>query len=163
MVYPSVWWGWSPSMEYIPFSKDALGNLGMMIIPALILGTSMAGSMMRYMRTMMLDVLKEDYIRTAWSKGLKERLVVFRHAFRNALIPVVTLLVGQFTVLIGGSVIIEQIFNLPGMGRLLLDTLVKRDYLMVSGLNITYATVGILLIILTDISYAYLDPRIRYQ
>jgi len=163
MVYPSVWWGWSPSMVYIPFSQDPLGNLGLMILPALILGTSMAGSMMRYMRTMMLDVLKEDYIRTAWSKGLKERLVVFRHALRNALIPVVTLLVGQFTVLIGGSVIIEQIFNLPGMGRLLLDTLVKRDYLMVSGLNITYATVGILLIILTDLSYAYLDPRIRYR
>jgi peptide/nickel transport system permease protein len=163
MIYPSVWWAWSPPMQYIPFSKDPIGNLGMMTIPAIILGTAMAGATMRYMRTMMLDVLKEDYVRTAWAKGLKERVVVLRHALRNAVIPVVTILMGQVTVMISGSVIIEQIFNLPGMGRLLLDVLLKRDYLMVSGLNLSYALLGLVLILITDLSYAYLDPRIRYR
>ncbi len=88
---------------------------------------------------------------------------MIRHALKNALIPVVTIMVGQLTVMIGGSVIMERIFNLPGMGRLLLDTLVKRDYSMVSGLNFTFALIGLLLILITDISYAYLDPRIRYK
>jgi len=164
VIYPVVYWGKSIiPLEYIPFAQNPWGNLWQFGLIAFIGGAMTSGGTVRITRTMMLEVLRQDYIRTAWSKGLKERLVVFRHALRNALIPVVTLLVGQFTVLIGGSVIIEQIFNLPGMGRLLLDTLVKRDYLMVSGLNITYATVGILLIILTDLSYAYLDPRIRYR
>jgi len=163
MVYPAVWWSWSPPMEYIPFTDDPLGNLGMFIIPAIILGTAMAGATMRFTRTMMLEVLRQDYVRTAWAKGLKERVVVLRHAFRNALIPVVTILIGQLTIMVGGSVIMEQIFNLPGIGRLLLDTLVKRDYLMVSGLNLTYGILGLMLILATDISYAYLDPRIRYR
>lgn len=163
MVYPSVWWGWTPSMLYIPFSVNPLKNLGMMIIPSIILGMAMSGATMRYTRTMMLDVLKEDYVRTAWSKGLTERVVVLRHALRNAVIPVVTILIGQITILVGGSVIIENIFNLPGMGRLLLQVLLQRDYLMVSGLNLVYAVIGLILILLTDLSYAYLDPRIRYR
>ncbi len=163
MVYPAVWWNWSPAMQYIPFTRDPLGNLAMLLIPAVILGTAMAGATMRYVRTMMLEVLRQDYVRTAWAKGLKERVVVVRHALKNALIPVVTILVGQLTVMIGGSVIMEQIFNLPGIGRLLLDTLAKRDYLMVSGLNLTFASIGLVLILATDISYAFLDPRIRYK
>jgi peptide/nickel transport system permease protein len=163
MVYPSVWWNWSPRMQYVSFTDDPLGNLGMLLIPAVILGTAMAGATMRYTRTMMLEVLRQDYVRTAWAKGLRERVVVTRHALKNALVPVVTILVGQLTVMIGGSVIMEQIFNLPGMGRLLLDTLVKRDYPMVSGLNLVYALVGLSLILVTDLSYAYLDPRIRYR
>jgi len=163
MVYPAVWWNWSPRMEYVFFTEDPLANLGMLAIPAVILGMAMAGANMRYTRTMMLEVLRQDYVRTAWAKGLKERVVVVRHALKNALIPVVTIMIGQFTVMIGGSVIMEQIFNLPGMGRLLLDVLVKRDYPMVSGLNLIYALIGLALILATDLSYAYLDPRIRYQ
>jgi len=163
MVYPAVWWNWSPRMEYVSFTNDPLANLGMLLIPAVILGTAMAGATMRYTRTMMLEVLRQDYVRTAWAKGLKERVVVTRHAFKNALIPVITILIGQLTVLIGGSVIMEQIFNLPGMGRLLLDVLVKRDYPMVSGLNLVFALIGLSLILITDLSYAYLDPRIRYR
>jgi len=163
MVYPSVWWDWSPPMQYVAFSKDPITNLTIMIVPAVILGLGMAGATMRYTRTMMLEVLRQDYVRTAWSKGLKERIIVFRHVLRNALIPVVTILIGQVTVLIGGSVIMEQIFNIPGMGRLFLDTLTKRDYLMVSGLNLFYGFIGLILILLTDLSYAYLDPRVRYR
>jgi len=163
MIYPAVWWGWSPPMEYVPFSQHPIQNLQIIIIPAVILGTTLAGATMRFTRTMMLEVLRQDYVRTAWAKGLKERVVVIRHALHNALIPVVTILIGQVTVLIGGSVILEQIFNLPGMGRLLIDTLIKRDYLMVSGLNLVYGFIGLMLILLTDLSYAYLDPRIRYK
>ncbi len=163
MVYPSVWWNWSPPMEYVPFSRDIGKNLAIVVVPSVILGLGMAGATMRYTRTMMLEVLRQDYVRTAWAKGLRERVIVLRHVLRNALIPVVTILIGQVTVLIGGSVIMEQIFNLPGMGRLFLDTLTKRDYLMVSGLNLFYGAIGLSLILLTDLSYAYLDPRVRYK
>ena len=116
MIYPAIWWGWSPPMEWVPFPEDPLGNLGVLIIPSLILGTAMSASTMRLTRTMMLEVLRQDYIRTAWSKGLSERVVVVRHAARNTLIPVVTLMGMSLPILVGGSVIIENIFNLPGLG-----------------------------------------------
>ena len=126
MIYPVVWWGWSPSMELIPFVEDPLGNLGMFLIPSLILGTASAAATMRMTRTMMLEVLRQDYIRTAWAKGLKERVVIMRHAVKNALIPVVTLIGLQLPILVGGSVIMENIFNLPGLGRLMLVALEDR-------------------------------------
>ena len=121
MIYPVIWWGWAPPMEYIPLVEDPLGNLGMFLIPSLILGTASAAATMRMTRTMMLEVLRQDYIRTAWSKGLNERVVIMRHALKNALIPVVTLIGLQLPMLVGGSVIMENIFNLPGLGRLFLD------------------------------------------
>ena len=114
MLYPAIWWGWSPPMEYIPFTEDPLGNLGVFIIPSLILGTAGAASTMRLTRTMMLEVLRQDYIRTAWSKGLKERVVIMRHALKNALIPVVTLIGGQLPLMVAGAVIIENIFACRG-------------------------------------------------
>ena len=114
-------------------------------------------------RTMMLEVLRQDYIRTAWSKGLKERLVVRRHALKNALIPVVTIVGAELPVLVGGAVIIEQIFALPGIGRLLLVSLSDRDYTMVSGVNLVIASGVVVANLLVDISYAYLDPRVRYR
>ena len=112
MLYPALWWGWSPPMEMIRFSEDPLGNLGMFLIPSLILGTAMAAATMRMTRTMMLEVLRQDYIRTAWSKGLKERVVIIRHTIKNALIPVVSLIGLQLPILVGGAVIMENIFNL---------------------------------------------------
>ena len=127
MLYPAIWWGWSPSVELITFTEDPLGNLGMFLIPDLILGTGMSAAIMRMTRTMMLEVLRQDYIRTAWSKGLKERVVVVRHAVKNALIPIVTLVGLHLPILIGGSVILEEIFVLPGLGRMFLDALDKRD------------------------------------
>ena len=119
MLYPAIWWGWSPPMRLIRFSDDPLGNLGMFLIPSVILGTAMAAATMRLTRTMMLEVLRQDYIRTAWSKGLKEKAVVLRHAVKNAIIPVVTLVGLQLPILVGGSVIMDNIFNLPGLGRLM--------------------------------------------
>ena len=163
MLYPSIWWGWSPPVALIPFREDPLGNLGQFFIPSFILGMAMAGTTMRMTRTMMLEVLRQDYIRTAWSKGLKERLVVRRHALKNALIPVVTIVGAELPVLVGGAVIIEQIFALPGIGRLMLVSLSDRDYTLVSGVNLVIASGVVVANLLVDISYAYLDPRVRYR
>ena len=162
-LYPAIWWGWSPSVEYIPLVEDPLGTLVMFLIPAAILGTAMSAATMRLTRTMMLEVLRQDYIRTAWSKGLKERVVIVRHAVKNALIPVVTLIGLQLPLLVGGSVIMENIFNLPGLGRMFLDSLEARDYPVIQGVNLFFATVVMLIILLIDVIYPYLDPRVRYS
>ena len=162
MIYPAIWWGWSPPMEYVPISEDLVGNIGILIIPSLILGTAGAASTMRMTRTMMLEVLRQDYIRTAWAKGLNERVVIMRHAIKNALIPVVTLVGFQLPILIGGSVIIEQIFVLPGIGRLLVSALSQREYHLVSAINLMLATAVIVVNLMVDLTYAYLDPRVRY-
>ena len=163
MLYPSIWWGWSPPMKWIPFSEDPLENLGILIIPSLILGTAMAAATMRLTRTMMLEVLRQDYIRTAWSKGLKERIVIIRHTIKNALIPVVSLIGLQLPILIGGAVIMENIFNLPGLGRLMVNALTDRDYPLISGVNLFFATGVVLFNLLIDLIYPYLDPRVRYE
>ena len=163
MIYPAIWWGWSPPMELVSFTGDPLGNLSMFIIPSLILGTASAAATMRMTRTMMLEVLRQDYIRTAWSKGLKERVVIVRHAVKNALIPVVTLIGMQLPILVGGSVIMENIFNLPGLGRLMLDALNARDYPVVSGINLFFATAVMGINLIIDLIYPYLDPSVRYE
>ena len=163
VLYPSLWWAWSPPMNWVPFTEDPLGNLGVLILPSLILGTALAAATMRMTRTMMLEVLRQDYIRTAWSKGLRERVVVMRHAVKNALIPVVTLIGLQLPILIGGSVIMENIFNLPGLGRLMLTALEDRDYPVVSGVNLVFATAVVLFNLLIDLLYSWLDPRVRYD
>ena len=163
MMYPAIWWGWAPPLELVAFPEDPLGNLAVFIIPSLILGTASAAGTMRMTRTMMLEVLRQDYIRTAWSKGLKERAVVIRHAVKNALIPVITLIGLQLPILVGGSVIMENIFNLPGLGRLLLTALNDRDYPVVSGINLFFATGVVGFNLLIDLVYAFLDPRVRYD
>ncbi len=153
MVYPALWWGWSPPMDYISFTEDPLGNLGLLIIPATILGFVLSGTTMRMMRAMMLEVLRQDYIRTAWSKGFTEKLVVIRHALKNALIPVVTLVGYQVPILVGGAVIIEQIFTLPGIGRLLVDALSQRDYPVVSAVNLVIGTTVLVINLLVDLTW----------
>ena len=163
MLYPAIWWGWSPPIELIPFAEDPLGNLGMFLIPALILGTALAASTMRMTRTMMLEVLRQDYIRTAWSKGLRERVVVMRHAIKNTLIPVVTLVGLQLPLLVGGSVIVELIFALPGIGRMFVDALDGRDYPVVSAINLIFAAAVLAINLMIDVFYAFLDPRVRYE
>ena len=163
MIYPAIWWGWSPPLELVSFTKDPLGNLGGFLIPSLILGTAAAAATMRMTRTMMLEVLRQDFIRTAWSKGLRERAVVIRHAVKNALIPVVSLIGLQLPILVGGAVIMENIFNLPGLGRLLLNALNDRDYPMVSGINLFFATGVVGINLLIDVLYAVVDPRVRYD
>ena len=163
IVFPAIWWNWTPPIRMIALSDDLLGNLGVFIVPSLILGTYFAAATMRMTRTMMLEVLRQDYVRTAWSKGLRERVVVVRHAIKNALIPVITLAGLQLPILIGGSVIMENIFNLPGIGRLLLDALLDRDYPMVSGVNLVFAVGVVVINLVVDLLYAFLDPRVRYR
>ena len=163
MIYPTIWWGWAPPIEYIPFAEDPLGSIGMLIIPSVIVGTAMSAGTMRLTRTMMLEVLRQDYVRTARSKGLKERVVIYRHSVKNALIPIVTVVGGQIPILVGGSVIIENIFVLPGLGRLFVDALAQRDYPMVSGINLFFGTVILLNNLFIDLLYPFVDPRVRYR
>lgn len=163
MVFPSIWWGWSPEVKYVSFTQDPLRNLGQMAIPAVILGCALSAITMRLTRTMMLEVLRQDYVRTAWAKGLDERLVVVRHALRNALIPVVTLIGLQAPLLIGGAVILEQIFVIPGMGLLLLDAVSQRDYPIITGVFLVVGVAVMLINLLVDLSYGLLDPKVRYR
>lgn len=163
MVFPSIWWGWAPSIVYVPFLQDPLANLQHMFTPALILGMSLSAITMRMTRTMMLEVLRQDYIRTAWAKGLDERTVVMRHALRNALIPVVTLIGIQAPLVLGGAVIIEQIFVIPGMGLLLLDAVGQRDYPVIAGVFLVVGVAVMLINLIVDLSYGLFDPKVRYR
>ncbi len=163
MVYPSIWWGWSPPMQLIPLVDDPIGNLKQFLLPALLMGLSSGGTTMRLTRTMMLEVLRQDYIRTAWSKGLPERVIILRHAVKNAFIPVVTSIGMRLPMLISGTVVIEQIFSLPGVGRLMIDALNKRDYPIISGINMVVSSVIVFMNLAVDLSYAWLDPRVAYK
>ncbi len=163
MVFPSIWWGWSPEVNYVKFSDAPWQNMKQMIVPAIVLGTALSAITMRMTRTMMLEVLRQDYIRTAWAKGLPERLVVMRHALRNALIPVVTLIGLQAPLLIGGAVILEQIFVIPGMGLLLLEAVSQRDYPIITGVFLVVGLAVMLINLVVDLSYGFLDPRVRRQ
>lgn len=163
IVFPSLWWGWSPPLTYTPLSENIAENLKMLLLPAIVMAMGISGGTMRMTRTMMLEVFRQDYIRTAWAKGLRERTVVVRHALKNALIPIVTVIGYNIPVLLGGTVVIETIFSLPGMGRLLVDAIQKRDYTIVSGVLLLFAFGMVLINLLIDIIYAYLDPRIRYR
>ena len=163
MVFPSVWFGWSPSVDYVPFSQDPIGNLQHLLVPGIVLGASLSAITMRLTRTMMLEVLRQDYIRTAWAKGLGERLVITRHALRNAMIPVITLVGLQVPLLIGGAVIIEQIFVIPGMGLLMLEAVQQRDYPIVTGVFLMVGVVVLMINLLVDLSYGLLDPKVRMR
>ncbi len=163
IVFPSIWWGYMPPITLIPFTEDPIRNLQQFIIPAIVLGMAMAGGTMRMTRTMMLEVLRQDYIRTAWAKGLKERVVVMRHALKNALIPVITVIGIWVPFLIGGTIIIEQIFSLPGMGRLIIYATLQRDYAIVSAIMLIFAVVLTFVNLIVDLTYAYLDPRVHYK
>jgi len=163
IVFPSIWWGYMPPIMLIPFTEDPIGNLQMFIMPAVVLGMAMGGMVMRMTRTMMLEVLRQDYIRTAWAKGLRERAVVVRHALKNALIPVVTVIGFQLPVLLGGTVIIEQIFCLPGMGRLIIDAIQGKDHPLILATVFLFSAGMVLINLMVDLTYGYLDPRVQYK
>jgi peptide/nickel transport system permease protein len=163
IVLPAIWWGYMPPIMVIEFLEDPMGNLQMFIVPAILLGLSLSGLTTRMTRTMMLEVLRQDYIRTAWAKGLREGFVVMRHALKNALIPVITIVGIQLPIIIGGSVIIEQIFALPGMGRLIIDAATRRDYPLMSGVMFVFGVALVFIVLIVDLAYAFLDPRIKYN
>ena len=163
VVLPSIYFKWTPVYTYVPFTVDPLQNLKIMMVPALVFGVTRAGPIMRIMRSALLEVLRQDYIRTAWSKGLPERAIVLRHALKNAMIPVVSLVGLQTPLYIGGSVIIEAIFRLPGVGLFFFEALTRLDYPVVQSVNLIVAAMVVGLNLIIDLSYAFLDPRIRYQ
>jgi peptide/nickel transport system permease protein len=163
LIIGSRYFQWAPPVAYTAPWKDLLNNLYILLTPAVILGIGLSGTKMRLMRAQMLEVLRQDYIRTARAKGLAETAVMIRHASKNALIPVVTVIGLQIPILIAGSVILENIFLLPGIGRYLVDSATRSDFPILQGLTLIIATVIVVSNLLVDLSYAFLDPRVRYS
>jgi peptide/nickel transport system permease protein len=162
VLLPAIWWGWSPPVHYAEFSKDPWRHLVQFSIPAFILAIASSAGIMRLTRAQLLEVLRQDYVRTAWAKGLRERGVVLKHGLKNAIIPVVTVLGLQISGILGGTVIFESIFGLPGMGRFLFDAVNQRDYPVIQGVNLLVVTVVVVMNLIVDACYVLLDPRIRY-
>ena len=154
--------GWLPPAGYVPFTEAPLDNLRHMLLPSVSLGLVLAAATARIVRSTMLEMLNRDFVRTARAKGLAEPRVLYRHALRNALIPVVTVVGLQFGTLLGGAVIIEQVFSLPGVGRFALEGINLRDYPVVQGAVLLISAAFIVVNLLVDVLYSLIDPRIRY-
>lgn len=154
---------WLPVAGYVPLSEGLWDNLKYMIMPAFTLGAAQAALLARMTRSMMLEVLNEDYVRTARAKGARERTVIIGHALRNALIPLVTVMGLSFAVLMGGAVVTEQVFNIPGVGRLLIQAVLRRDFPLIQGIVLVIAFLYVVINLLVDILYVYLDPRLHYS
>jgi peptide/nickel transport system permease protein len=163
VLLPAIWWGWSPPIRFTEWSQNPWQHVLQFLVPAFILGIAAAAALMRLTRAQLLEVLRQDYVRTAWSKGLRERVVVLKHSLKNAVIPVVTVLGLQISGILGGAVIFEQIFGLPGMGRFLFDAVNQRDYPVIQGVNLLVVCVVVVVNLIVDATYALLDPRIRYS
>jgi peptide/nickel transport system permease protein len=163
LIFPALWFHWTPPLQYKPFTDDPMSNIGQMILPALILGIALSAAVVRLMRAQMLEVLRQDYIRTAWSKGLQERSVVLQHALKNAMIPVITLFGLQVAFLLSGSIVLEQIFAIPGVGRLLIEAIGQRDYPIVQGVTLVFGIAVMLINLIVDCSYGFLDPRVSVR
>ena len=163
ITFAAIWFRWIPPIGYASLWDDPLRNLQQFLLPAAVLGFRLSAATMRMTRSTVLEVLKEDYVRTAWAKGLAGRIVVYKHALKNALIPVVTIVGGQLGVLLAGTFVVETIFALPGMGRLTVEAILYRDYPVVQTNLMLVAGTLVTLNLLVDLTYAWLDPRIRYQ
>lgn len=163
LLYGSIWFRWVPPLGYISPRASLPQNLEQFAIPAAILGIHLSARSLRMVRSSLLEALQEDYIRTAWAKGLAGARVLWRHAFRNSLIPILTILGSQFTYLLGGTVIIEDIFSLSGIGRYVVESITHRDYPAVQGSILFTGTVVVAVNLLVDLTYAWIDPRIRYR
>ncbi len=162
ILLPAIWWGWTPLVRFTAWKDDPATYVLQFILPAMILGVASAAAIMRLTRAQLLEVLRQDYVRTAWAKGLRERVVVLKHSLKNALIPVVTVLGLQIAQIAGGSVVIETIFGIPGTGLFLVDAITQRDYPVIQGVNLVIVTTIVASNLVVDLLYAVLDPRIRY-
>lgn len=163
LLLPSLWWEYAPPVGYVPVWEDPATNLEQFYLPAIALAAATAAAIMRIMRSAVLEIMRSDYVRTARAKGLRERAVITRHVVRNSMIPVVSVIGLQVGFLLGGEVIIEQIFTLPGLGRLLIESILLSDYAVVQAIVLYLAAVVILINLVVDVLYALLDPRIRYS
>jgi peptide/nickel transport system permease protein len=163
ITFAAIWFRWIPPLGYASFWDSPLRNLQQFLLPAAVLGFRLSAATMRMTRSTVLEVLREDYVRTAWAKGLAGRIVVYKHALKNALIPVVTIVGGQLGTLLAGAFVVETIFALPGMGRLTVEAIMFRDYPVVQTNVMLVAGALVTLNLLVDLTYAWLDPRIHYQ
>ena len=165
LIYSQAWFGepWMPPIEYVSPFEDLIANLSQLIWPAVAVGYRYSSVTMRMTRSALLEVLREDYIRTARAKGLEEKVVINRHALKNAFLPVVTVIGIEFAFLMGGLVVTEQVFNLNGLGRLLVESVLNEDYNMVQALVMVMVTLFVCVNFAVDLLYAWLDPRIRYS
>ena len=163
ITFAAIWFHWIPPIGYVSLWESPWRNLQQFLLPAGILGFRLSAATMRMTRSTVLEVLREDYVRTAWAKGLAGRIVVYKHALKNALIPVITIVGGQLGVLLAGTVVVETIFALPGMGRLTVEAILYRDYPIVQTNVMLVAATLVTLNLVVDLAYAWLDPRIRYS
>jgi len=163
ITFAAIWFSWIPPLGYVSVWESPWTNLQQFLLPAAVLGFRLSAATMRMTRSTLLEVLREDYVRTAWAKGLGERAIIYKHALKNALIPVVTVVGGQLGTLLAGTVIVETIFALPGMGRLTVEAILYRDYPIVQTNVMLVAGTLVTLNLLVDLAYAWLDPRIHYQ
>lgn len=163
LFYPAQWWGYAPPVVYVSFFEDPIANLQMFLVPALLGALAQAGMQLRTVRTVVLDTMRQDYIRTAYAKGVKQRAVLFKHAFRNAMIPVITIIGGSIAALVGGNVILENIFNIPGIGQQLVTALGQRDYPMVQGCVLIMSIFVMIVNLVVDIAYKWIDPRVTLE
>jgi len=163
IVFGSKWFGWAPPLKYHTFTDDPVANLQQMWLPAVLLGLSSSAGLMRFTRTAVLENIRQDYVRTARSKGLRERVTITRHVVRNAMLPVLTVIGIYLAYIVGGSIIFEQMFQLPGMGRFFFNSVAKRDYPSIQAIAMVYALFVVLANLVTDIMYSVFDPRIRYE
>ena len=163
LLYLTLWFKWTPPLRYTPIWEDPWSNLQTLVLPALILGFGLGASLTRMTRSTVLEVLRNDYVRTARAKGLRQRVVIGRHVIKNALIPVITIFGLQFTALLGGSVIMESLFSLPGVGGITLQAVQQRDYTQIQGNALFLGAIAVLMNLVVDVSYAWIDPRIRYH
>jgi peptide/nickel transport system permease protein len=163
ITFPAVWWGYATPVPYSDFWKDPLTNLEQMYLPVIALGLAFSATIARLTRSSMLEVLRQDYVRTARAKGLHERVVLSKHALKNAMLPVITLIGIQIGVLMSGTVVIEFLFALPGLGTLLVESIITKDFAQVQGIVLFFAVIVILINIIVDLSYALFDPRVRFS
>jgi peptide/nickel transport system permease protein len=162
VLFPLLWFGWIPTIRYTPLLADPWANMQQMIFPAVALGVHNSGPIMRITRSSMLEVLRQDYVRTAWAKGLREARIVWSHALKNAGIPVLSLVGVRLGRLLSGTVVLEQIFVLPGLGLLVLGAITERDYPLLQGAIVLFAAIFLVINLIVDVLYAWVDPRIRY-
>jgi peptide/nickel transport system permease protein len=163
ITFGSLWFNWTPALRYIPFKDDPIGNLKQFCLPAILLGLASSAGLMRFSRTAVLEVVRQDYVRTAQAKGLRNLTVINRHVLKNSMLPVLTVIGLYLAFIVGGSVIFEQQFQLPGIGRYMYTAIAKRDYPGIQAVALIYATFVVLVNLGTDLLYAWLDPRIQYQ
>ncbi|MCI8537239.1 MAG: ABC transporter permease [Oscillospiraceae bacterium] len=163
LVYPAVWFGYAPPMTYVPFFTNPAENMKMFLVPALLGAFTQAGMQLRTIRTMTLETMRQDYIRTCWAKGVGETQILFIHALRNSMIPIITMIGGSVAGLVGGSVILETMFNMPGIGAQVVAALDMRDYPLVQGCVLVFSIFVMVVNLIVDLTYKWIDPRVELE